>query len=508
MSDDKDKNVQDEIYKEIQDFAKKLQEKYGLRELSARMVTGPEMPLGKIGVEKEPAKEKVELNFNLAPRDIKAELDKYVIKQDTAKKYLANAAFYHYRHIEKELKTGKRQENYQKNNIIMVGSTGVGKTLLLKRLAKILGVPLVKGDATKLSKTGYVGEDVENLVRDLMREAEGNIKLAECGMIFIDEIDKIATDSTIMGRDITGTGVQTELLKPMEETDVDLVSTSDPVSMMQGVMAGGKGKHPTINTRNILFIVGGAFPGLPDIIKKRMHSQRVGFKGEIYSENEKTDYLPDVTTEDFVEYGLIQELVGRLPVRVILEDLCVEDFYSILQHSHCAITRQHVHDFSLIDVDLNFTDEALKRIAQLAYEEKTGARGLMTVCEKALADFKYELPGKNIHELSISKDTVNNPQKTLKRVLVIKPLEDFIGQFLNTSGIKLSFSHGAINFLAEKTHLEGLDIVRYCWDRLNGCDRLLEIIDIKEVQISANILKNPMKEIALMVNKHRKKRPR
>lgn len=507
MPEDKDKNVQDEIYKEIQEFAKKLQDKYGLRGFSAKMVSGQEVPLGKIGLSREPVDEKVNINFNLTPREIKAELDRYVIKQEAAKKYLANAAYYHYRHVEEELKTGKTHEEYQKNNIIMVGSTGVGKTLLLKRLARILGVPFVKGDATKLSKTGYVGEDVENVVRDLVREAGGNIKLAQCGMIFIDEIDKIATDKSIIGRDITGTGVQTELLKPMEETEVELVSTSDPFSMMQGLMLAGGQKRPTINTRNILFIVGGAFPDLADIVEKRMHQQRLGFKGEIVSEREKVNYLPHVATEDFVEYGLIEELVGRLPVRVVLEDLTEEDLYLILKQSESAITKQHIRDFSFIGVDLDFTNEALRRIAQLAHKEKTGARGLMTVCEKLLTGFKYESPGKNVHHLTVTGETVDNPEKALRLILLHKPLEDFIAQFYSSTGIKLNFTPDAVDFLAEKMSAAGLDIVRFCWDRLNGCDRLLEIIGLKEVEISAETLMNPMKEIAAMVNKYKDKSP-
>jgi endopeptidase Clp ATP-binding regulatory subunit ClpX len=502
MSDDKNKDLQEEIHKEVQGFVKRLQEKYGLRGISAKMVTGQEVPLGRIDLAKEPVEEKVDLNFDLTPREIKAELDKYVIKQEAAKKYLANAAYYHYKHVEKELSTGKSHEDYQKNNIIMVGNTGVGKTLLLKRLARILGVPMVKGDATKFSKTGYVGDDVENLVRDLVREADGNVNLAQCGMIFIDEIDKIATDKSIIGRDITGTGVQTELLKPMEETEVELVSTADPISMMQGLMRSGGDKRPTINTRNILFIVGGAFPGLADIIKKRMHHQRVGFKGEVVSEGERDTYLPHVTTEDFVEYGLIEELVGRLPIRVVLEDLTEEDLYLILKHSRSAITRQHIRDFSLIDVKLEFTSDALKRIAQLAHKEKTGARGLMTVCEKVLSSFKYELPGKNVDQLTITRETVEHPENDLQKVLLLKPLETFISQFQKSTGIVIQFSADAKEFLAEKMSSDqGLDVVQFCWEKLNGCDRLLEMVGLKEVEVTAETLKNPMKEIAAMVNK-------
>lgn len=505
MSDDKEKTFQEQIQEEVQEFAKKLQGKYGLQGFSAKMVTGQEVPLGKIDLTRKPDDEKVDISFDLIPKEIKAELDKYVIKQEAAKKYLANAAYYHYRHVEQVLNTGISQEDYQKNNIIIVGSTGVGKTLLLKRLARILGVPMIKGDATKLSKTGYVGDDVENLVRDLVREADGNIKLAECGIIFIDEIDKIAADKGIMGRDITGTGVQSELLKPMEETEVDMVSTSDPMSMMQGLFNAKGDNRPTINTRNILFIVGGAFPGLTDIIKKRVHSQRMGFKGDVVSQSEKEKYLPLVNTEDFVEYGLMEELVGRLPVRVVMEDLVEEDLFLILKHSHCAITRQHVRDFSLIGVNLDFTDRALRRIAQLAQKEKTGARGLMTVCERVLADFKYELPGKKIHNLTIDEETVDNPQKDLHKILVLQPIDTFISQFKKATEIELTFTKDAVSFLAEKLSEVGFDTVQYCWEKLEGCDRLLEMIGLKEAEISAETLKNPMKDIASKVDKYKEK---
>jgi ATP-dependent protease HslVU (ClpYQ) ATPase subunit len=229
----------------------------------------------------------------------------------------------------------------------------------------------------------------------------------------------------------------------------------------------------------------------------------MGFKGEVYSEKERNDYLPHATTEDFVEYGLIEELVGRLPVRVFLEDLTKEDLYLILKHSQCAITRQHIRDFSFINVKLEFTDEALKRIADLAIKEKTGARGLMTICENTLSDFKYEMPGKNLHQLTITDETVEDPKKALQLILLHKPLEIFIAQFKNNTGIKLNFTPEAIDYLAEKMSREGMDIVSFCWDKLNGCDRLLEIIDLKEVEINAETLKNPMKEIAAMVQEYR-----
>lgn len=491
------RTITKELERDINDFADYVREKYGIPGFKATIAVAEELPRKKAPSRERERHEK-KLKFNLTPRQIKEELDKYVIKQDEAKKVLANAAFYHYKYVEADLNaTTKPKEDYQKNNVIMVGSTGVGKTLLIKHLARILGVPFVKGDATKFSKTGYVGQDVENLVRDLVKAADNNIRLAESGIIFIDEIDKIAADKTIMGRDITGTGVQTELLKPMEETEVDLISNSDPWSLMEGFINFSQGgRRPSINTKNILFIMGGAFPGLAEIVKKRMQKQKIGFGGDISTKDDVKHYLPLVKSEDFIEYGLLEEFVGRLPVRVVLEDLETEDLYKILKHSKCSIIRQHQGDFSRIGIKLDFTDEALGLIAQKSLSEKTGARGLMTVCEKLLTNFKYELPGHKVSQLVITKEVVEDPDKARESILILDPIERFISQFRNATGLNISFTDSALAYVCQRVREEGIDPLKYCWQKLGGCDRLLELTHRSEFLVTRELLENPVKEIA------------
>lgn len=496
-----------EMEKELKDFARYIYEKYGVSSFSARLFDESKATSPNGGNGEKGRSDEINIRFSLKPKEIKAQLDKCVIKQEEAKKYLANAAFYHYKHVEKVLTGAEGGESYQKNNIIMVGSTGVGKTLLLKQLARILGVPFVKGDATKFSKTGYVGQDVENLVRELVREAEGNVRLAECGMVFIDEIDKIAADKGIIGRDISGTGVQTELLKLLEDTDVDMASNADPFSMMEAMASFQKeGKRKAINTRNILFIVGGAFPGLEEIIKKRMLRQRIGFKGDL-AERKDRDYLRYVRTEDFVEFGMLEEFVGRLPVRVTLEELYAEDFFKILKYSESSILKQHIADFATIGVNLRFTDDAVMEIAEKAMEEHTGARGLMTVCERLLADFKYEFPGKVEGELLIDREVVNDPKRALEMTMIRKPMEKFVEQFKGATQIELSFDDSAVEYVRAQVREKGTDPVRFCWERLNGCDRIVELMGKKELIVTRRLLENPMKELGEMMSKSLNAKP-
>src|SRR5213595_3806428 len=264
-----------------------------------------------------------EFEFNFLPRDIKAHLDRFVIKQDEAKKVLAIAVCDHYNHakylrqLEKENPKQAEQLEYTKQNVILVGPTGVGKTYLIKHIADLIKVPFVKADATKFSETGYVGGDVEDLVRELVHKADGNIQLAEYGIIYLDEIDKIATPSNIIGRDVSGGGVQRGLLKLMEETEVSLRTPFDLTSQLQAAMefqTKGKVSRSVINTRHILFIVSGAFNGLFDIIQKRMGAKAIGFLSAGGRAAIHEDYLPFVKSVDFIQYGFESEFVGRLPV--------------------------------------------------------------------------------------------------------------------------------------------------------------------------------------------------
>ncbi|MEJ2081278.1 MAG: AAA family ATPase [Acidobacteriota bacterium] len=287
------------------------------------------------------------LEFNYKPSDIKRYLDRFVIRQDDAKKVLATAICDHYHHLQ-NLKGPENWLEYKKQNIILIGPTGVGKTYLVQNIARLIGVPFAKADATKFSETGYVGGDVEDLVRELVAQANGDVALAECGIIYLDEIDKIAASMNMMGRDVSGRGVQRNLLKLMEETEVPLRSATDIASQMQAFIefqTKGRVEKKTINTGHILFIVSGAFQGLTDIIKKRIGSKQIGFTGEKLSVDEEHGLYERVRAVDFIEYGFEAEFAGRLPVVVHCQPLSVDDLFDVAKHSEGSILKQYREDF-------------------------------------------------------------------------------------------------------------------------------------------------------------------
>jgi endopeptidase Clp ATP-binding regulatory subunit ClpX len=302
----------------------------------------------------------------------------------------------------------------------MIGPTGVGKTYLIKLIAKKIGVPFVKGDATKFSETGYVGGDVEDLVRDLVTEANGDIELAQYGIIYLDEIDKIAASQNLIGPDVSRTGVQRALLKPMEETEVDLKVPHDIVSQMEALenyRKTGKKEKQKVNTRNILFIVSGAFTGLDEIISKRLNRQGIGFGAEISSKAIDDDMLSRVKAEDLISYGFESEFIGRLPVVAVFEKLDVSDLYEILRNINNPIILGKKKDFKSYGIDIKFEDQALRKIAAYAHEEKTGARGLVSAAEKGLLAFEKKLPSTDIKQLVVTPEVVDSPEQELGRIL-------------------------------------------------------------------------------------------
>jgi len=363
------------------------------------------------------------LNFNIKPQELIAYLDQYVVRQETAKSVLATKICTHFNRIRHSQITGEGLSKITgniKSNILMFGPTGIGKTYLIKLIAKKIGVPFVKADATKFSETGYVGGDVEDLIRDLVKEANDDIELAECGIVYIDEIDKIAASPNVIGAQVSRTGVQRALLKPMEETDVDLKVPHDPVSMMQELEAyqrTGKRNRRRVNTANILFIVSGAFSGLSEVIRRRLSKQTIGFGSNLINSQKSEDLLRQTKAEDLVEFGFESEFIGRLPVRCILDPLSEEDLYAILKMPNNPVILSKRLDFSAYGIKIVFSDDALKIFASRAYKENTGARGLVSVVEEALLDFEEKLPSQDIPRFAVTNELLEDPKKNVLDLL-------------------------------------------------------------------------------------------
>ena len=423
MSDDNTTNLpsHQDIEKDISEY---LSKKYGDRVKIIGFHAQPELEIDSTISTDSPVEKKIPyMEFNIKPEELCAYLDEYVICQDEAKAILSTKICTHFNRIRNAIENplqAKRTVGQIKNNVLLIGPTGVGKTFLIKLIAKRLGVPFIKGDATKFSETGYVGGDVEDLVRDLVRETGDDIESAQYGIIYIDEIDKIASARNVIGADVSRSGVQRALLKPMEETEVDLKVSHDPISQIEAIehyRATGKRQRRMINTKDILFIMSGAFTELEDIIKKRTQKQAIGFEGDIASKKKSGRYLKHVKAEDLIAYGFESEFIGRLPVIACLEELTVDDLYNILMNPNSAVVVGKKLDFLAYGIRIQFSDEALMEIARKAAQEQTGARGLVSCMEKTLLPFEKKLPSTNIKYLAVTQELVKNPRQELARIL-------------------------------------------------------------------------------------------
>ncbi len=403
-----------ELEKELGEF---LAKKFGgTVKLATPIVMSQEMPSDE--VQKPAPGPAKSINFDLKPDDLVAYLDQYIVKQDQAKAILATKICTHFNRIRYWQKSPQQVAELVggiKHNVLMLGPTGVGKTYMIRLIAQKIGVPFIKGDATKFSETGYVGGDVEDLVRDLVREADGDIQRAQYGIIYIDEIDKIASSNNLIGADVSRTGVQRALLKPMEETEVDLKVPHDPISMLQEIerfRKTGKRDKNTINTRHILFIMSGAFSGLEKIIRKRLASNGIGFSAQVGKLDDQ-QLLSKVKSEDLIEYGFESEFIGRLPVRAVFEPLSEKDLYAILANPNNPIILGKKLDFAAYGISIKFAPEALKMLAHQAYLENTGARGLVSAVERALLVFERKLPSAGVVYFPVTEDVLREADKWL-----------------------------------------------------------------------------------------------
>ena len=412
---------QKELEKELSDY---LSKKYGNR---VRIISPFIFPKGqeaeseesRSGEDKGPS-----VKFDMLPMELEAFLESFVVKQGQAKAVLATKVCTHFNRIKYVRKASGEKKSAGmgmiKNNVLMVGPTGVGKTYIVKLIAQKIGVPFVKGDATKFSETGYVGGDVEDLVRDLVYEANDDISLAENGIIYIDEIDKIASARNIIGHDVSRTGVQRALLKPMEETEVDLKVPHDAVSQIQAIehfRRTGKKEKRMVNTKNILFIMSGAFGDLAAIIKKRLQKQGIGFEADVRPAEIPWEILKEVKAQDLVEFGFESEFVGRLPVIVVFDELTKEDLLEILRNPNNPIILSKRMDFKAYGIEVRFEGKALEKIAEMAAQEKTGARGLVSAIEKVLILYEKRLPSTNLRRLLVTPELVEHPEEELKALL-------------------------------------------------------------------------------------------
>lgn len=519
MKDKEPPNPFEEIQQQLKDLFKDSNVKFSTHTYDPSGTEGGEQA-DEAPPEEDKNEEALELirNFRLKPKEIRDHLNRFVIRQDEAKKVLSVAICDHYNHV-RQIFSGKSgvAAEYTKQNILLLGPTGVGKTYLIKNIARLIGVPFVKADATKFSETGYVGSDVEDLVRDLVKGANGDIELAENGIIFVDEVDKIASEGGAGGRDVSGRGVQINLLKLMEETEVNLFSPTDMMAQMQAAMEmqrGGEAKKRTINTRNILFIVSGAFDKLAESIKKRVSSNELGFGASPSSDDEDTAlYLNQAETQDFIKYGFEPEFIGRVPVRVACSALSTDDLAHIMTTSEGSVLNQYRDDFYGYGIDFDISPEGVMAVAEAASTEGTGARGLLTVLERIFRDFKFELPSTAIKHFEVTPAMIAEPRAYLQQLkaknahlqddVFIDDVKHYAVAFEKAHGFTLEFKPLAIDALIQESMEKDQTIQALCREKFKDFEHGLNIIYRNTGQTVFKIgklaIENPDKELSQWV---------
>ncbi len=491
----------EDIQKDVSEF---LKSKYG----ESIYVPEPDINGESEDGSKTNEEEEISLNFDLRPEELEAYLKEFIVGQEEAIEVLSTKICTHFNRMKFETSDDSVEEivGNIKNNVLMIGPTGVGKTYLLKLIAKRIGVPFVKGDATKFSETGYVGGDVEDLIRDLVKQADGNIKHAEYGIVYLDEIDKIASHGSSYGPDVSRTGVQRNLLKLMEEAEVDLKTPHDLASQMEAAMQvqkTGKADRKKINTKNILFVMSGAFNELGEIIKKRLRQQTMGFGTEFeeVKEDDSTN-LKKMKTEDLLKFGFESEFVGRLPVTVVLNNLDVAGLLEILRNPKSSVIKSKKRDFEAYNINVSFDDEALKLIAELAIKEKTGARGLVNVFEKVLLKYEKRLPSTVIKEFTVSKDIVKKPEKELNLLINKNQFDQFVKEFFYSTGIALEFAEDAKNRIIRKAEAGGQSVIEYCNYAFKDYELGLKLLKKNHFIITNEIIEEPHKYLDEIIKKN------
>jgi len=446
-----------------------------------------------------------DIKFDTKPMDLIKYLQQYIIGQDNAIEVLATKICTHFHRMQLERQNphmGRIVGNV-KSNILLIGPTGVGKTYLVRLIAQKLNVPFVKGDATKFSETGYVGGDVEDLVRELVYQVNGNIKLAEHGIIYIDEIDKIASSAGGSGPDVSRSGVQRNLLKLMEETEVDLKVPHDLASQMEAVMETqrtGKASRKKINTHNILFVMSGAFTDLPPIIARRMQKGGMGFTGDDMTGASKVDFLLNrLHSQDMIEYGFESEFIGRLPVVSFLNELDEDGLFGILKNPYSSVIAGKVRDFEAYGITLTFDDEALRLIAREAHHYKIGARGLVRVMERLLMPFERTLPSVGVTHLNVTAEIYHDSEQVLKTLIPQHALEQFSADFTARTGIKIDFSPSVREKIATLTGSMNGDIVGYLTNALKDYEYGLKLAGKESFTVTTAVLSNPADYLSKLI---------